>query len=222
MVVQQPMKMAAAEALYETESNAGFSIFTLGNLEGTEATTEVKIPGLLSFLSTGSSSGEVEGLNNLQAEYTRKYGEGWYMPNIPTAYWSFRLMIGLGMLAMLYSAFALWTTRKGATPKSKWFMRASIAIPFLPLFGISFGWLFTELGRQPWVVFGQLTTAEGISTSVEPLSVLFTMVGFTLLYGVLAVIEYGLFTKTIRQGPPETVKDPFDKDDVNPPLTFAY
>ena len=222
MVVQQPMKMAAAEALYETESNAGFSIFTLGNLEGTRATTEIKVPGLLSFLSTGSTAGEVKGLNDLQAEYTQTYGEGWYMPNIPTAYWSFRLMIGLGGLAVLYGIFALWITRNGATPKSKWFLRASIVVPFLPLAGISFGWLFTELGRQPWLVFGQLMTAQGVSSSVEAGSVLFTMLGFTLLYGVLAVIEFGLFTKTIKQGPPDVVQDPFKDEDANRPLTFAY
>lgn len=221
MVVQQPMKMAAAEALYETETNAGFSIFTLGNLEGTEATTEIKIPGLLSFLSTGTTSGEVEGLNDLQAEYTQTYGEGWYMPNVPTAYWSFRIMIGLGGLAILYGLVALWLTRNGATPKSKWFLRASMAIPFAPLFGISFGWIFTELGRQPWLVFGQLMTKDGVSPGVESSSVLFTMIGFTLLYGVLAVIEYGLFTKTIKQGPPESVQDPFDRASEQP-LTFAY
>ena len=221
MVVQQPMKMAAAEALYETETNAGFSIFTLGNLEGTEATTEVKIPGLLSFLSTGTTSGEVKGLNDLQDQYTQTYGDGWYMPNIPTAYWSFRIMIGLGGLAILYGLLALWLTRNGATPKSKWFLRASMAVPFAPLIGISFGWIFTELGRQPWLVFGQLMTKNGVSPGVESSSVLFTMIGFTLLYGVLAVIEYGLFTKTIKQGPPESVQDPFDRN-ADQPLTFAY
>ena len=221
MVVQQPMKMAAAEALYETETNAGFSIFTLGNLEGTEATTEVKIPGLLSFLSTGTTSGEVKGLNDLQDQYTQTYGDGWYMPNIPTAYWSFRIMIGLGGLAILYGLLALWLTRNGATPKSKWFLRGSMAVPFAPLIGISFGWIFTELGRQPWLVFGQLMTKNGVSPGVESSSVLFTMIGFTLLYGVLAVIEYGLFTKTIKQGPPESVQDPFDRN-ADQPLTFAY
>ncbi|MEN9693344.1 MAG: hypothetical protein RLZZ330_988 [Actinomycetota bacterium] len=221
MVVQQPMKMAAAEALYETESNAGFSIFTIGNLEGTEATTEIKIPGLLSFLSTGDTAGEVKGLNDLQAEYSQTYGEGWYMPNIPTTYWTFRIMIGLGMLASLYGAVALWVTRKGATPKSKWFLRASMAITFAPLFAISFGWMFTELGRQPWLVFGELQTSQGVSPGVESSAVLFTMIGFTLLYGVLAVIEYGLFTKTIKQGPPEAVEDPFDRK-ADQPLTFAY
>jgi cytochrome d ubiquinol oxidase subunit I len=224
MVQQQPMKMAAAEGLYTTEANAGFSLLTIGNLEGTEATYEIKVPGLLSWLATGSTDGTVKGINDLQAEYTEAYGQGWYAPNIPTTYWTFRLMIGIGMLAMAYGAWALWATRRGKVPTSKWFMRAAKVMPFAPLLAISFGWLFTELGRQPWLVFGALKTADGVSGSVGAGSVLFTMIGFTALYGALAVVEFGLFTKTIKQGPPETVADPFDvdKSDDQRQLTFAY
>ena len=224
MVQQQPMKMAAAEGLYTTEANAGFSLLTIGNLEGTEATYEIKVPGLLSWLATGSTDGTVKGINDLQTEYSDAYGQGWYAPNIPTTYWTFRLMIGIGMLAMAYGAWALWATRRGKIPTSKWFMRAAKVMPFAPLLAISFGWMFTELGRQPWLVFGALKTADGVSGSVGAGSVLFTMIGFTALYGVLAVVEFGLFTKTIKQGPPETVADPFDVDtsDDQRQLTFAY
>jgi cytochrome d ubiquinol oxidase subunit I len=224
MVEQQPMKMAAAEGLYTTEANAGFSILTIGNLEGTEPVFEVKVPGLLSFLATGSFDGEVKGINNLQAEYEAAYGAGWYAPNIPTTYWSFRLMIGLGMLAMLYGAWALWVTRRGRVPQSKLFLTSAKVMPFMPLAAITFGWIFTELGRQPWLVFGELTTADGVSPGVTAGSVLFTMLGFTALYGVLAVIEFKLFIKTIQQGPPDTVVDPFDikTDDDQRQLTFAY
>jgi len=225
MVQQQPMKMAAAEALYNTETNAGFSLLTSGSLDGTNAVKEIRVPGLLSFLATGSFDGKVQGINDLQAQYTETYGQGWYAPNIPTTYWSFRLMIGLGMLAVLYGMWALWVTRKGKTPKGKWFLRSALAMPFVPLLGISLGWIFTELGRQPWIVFGQLKTADAVSPGVGAGSVLFTMIGFTALYGVLAVIEFGLFTKTIKQGPPATAADPFTTDsgsDDQRPLTFAY
>jgi cytochrome d ubiquinol oxidase subunit I len=225
MVEQQPMKMAAAEGLYNTESNAGFSLLTIGNLDGTEVVTEIKIPGLLSFLSTGSFDGTVKGINDLQAAYSTQYGLGWYAPNIPTTYWTFRLMIGIGMLAVLYGALALWVTRKGRTPTSKWFLRASKGIPFMPLLGISFGWIFTEVGRQPWTVFGLFKTADSVSPGVSAGAVLFTMLGFTALYGFLAVVEFGLFTKTIKQGPAATIADPFSSDDdadSQRPLTFAY
>ena len=223
MVQQQPMKMAAAEGLYETQTNAGFSIFTVGNLEGTRAVTEIKIPGLLSYLATGSFDGQVKGINDLQAEYSNTYGQGWYAPNIPSTYWTFRLMIGMGMLAMAYGLWALWVTRRGRTPRSALFMTAAKVMPFMPLLAISFGWMFTELGRQPWLVFGTLRTADGVSSGVTAGSVLFTMLGFTALYGVLAVVEVGLFTKTIKQGPPEHVADPFaTASDEHRPLTFAY
>ncbi|MEN9923587.1 MAG: cytochrome ubiquinol oxidase subunit [Actinomycetota bacterium] len=223
MVQQQPMKMAAAEGLYQTETNAGFSILTIGNLEGTESVFEIKVPGLLSYLSTGSTDGEVKGINDLQAEYAQLYGAGWYAPNIPTTYWSFRLMIGFGILAMLYGVVALWLTRKNKTPRSRWFMAASIAIPFMPLVAMSFGWIFTELGRQPWLVFGQLQTAAGVSPGVSAANVLATMIGFTLLYGILAVIEFGLLKRAIVQGPPPSVEDPFEKQQSETKeLTFAY
>src|SRR4029079_1620391 len=107
MTEVQPMKMAAAEGLYETESSAGFSVFTIGSLDGSEEKFAIKIPGLLSFLATGSFDGEVEGINQLRDQYEKTYGQdpgasyytaGDYVPIIPVTYWAFRLMIGLGML----------------------------------------------------------------------------------------------------------------------------
>jgi cytochrome d ubiquinol oxidase subunit I len=224
MVEQQPMKMAAAEALYETTDEAAFSLLTIGTLDGSEAIFELGVPKLLSFLATGDMGGTVKGINDLQAEYTATYGEGWYVPNIPVTYWSFRLMIGMGMIAMLYGALALWMTRRGRTPRQTWFMWLAKVMPFMPLFAISFGWIFTEMGRQPWLVFGALQTADGVSPNVTAGNVLFTMLGFTALYGALAVVEFKLFTKTISQGPPETVADPFavDANDDQRQLTFAY
>jgi cytochrome d ubiquinol oxidase subunit I len=222
MVQQQPMKMSAAEGLYSTETNAGFSIFTIGTLDGTKEVTSIKVPGLLSFLATGSTDGEVKGINDLQAEYTDKYGVGWYAPNIPTTYWSFRLMIGLGMLAMLWALISLYVTRGGRIPTSKWFAKISTFMPFAPLIGISFGWIFTEMGRQPWIVFGEMKVADAVSPGVSSGSVLFTMLGFTALYAVLAVIEFGLFTKTIKQGPLPVGEDPYAASEDKRQLTFAY
>ena len=106
MVQQQPMKMAAAEALYETTDAAPFSLFTIGTLDGSRPVFQIDVPNVTSFMATGSFNGEVKGINNLQAEYVAKYGEGNYKPNIPIAYWTFRLMIGLGTLALLFAAYA--------------------------------------------------------------------------------------------------------------------
>ena len=200
MTKQQPMKMAAAEALYDTKTNAPFSLFTIGTLNGSKSVFQIGLPSVLSFMSTGDVNGTVEGVNDLQKAYVEKYGEGNYTPNIPLAYWSFRLMIGFGGIAALFALLTLWYMRKGGLPRGKFYLRTMIALPFLPILGNSFGWIFTESARQPWVVFGLFKTADGVSPGVSAGSVLFTMITFTLLYGVLAVIEFGLMVRTIKVG----------------------
>ena len=200
MTKQQPMKMAAAEALYDSKTNAPFSLFTIGTLDGSKSVFQIGLPSVLSFMSTGDVNGTVEGVNDLQKEYAAKYGDGNYTPNIPLAYWSFRLMIGFGGIAALFALLTLWYMRKGGLPRGKFFLRTMIVLPFLPILGNSFGWIFTESARQPWVVFGLFKTADGVSPGVSAGSVLFTMITFTLLYGVLAVIEFGLMVRTIKVG----------------------
>ncbi|TRZ88132.1 MAG: cytochrome ubiquinol oxidase subunit I [Streptomycetaceae bacterium] len=201
MTEQQPMKMAAAEALYTTTESAPFSLLTIGSLDGSRSVFQIDIPSVLSFLSTGDFKGVVEGVNDLQAKYVTQYGPGDYKPNIPLAYWSFRLMMGFGFIAAFFALLALWQLRKGGTPKGKWFAPAMISLPFLPLLANSFGWIFTETARQPWAVFGLIKTADGVSTVVSAGAVLFTMVVFTVLYGILAFIEVGLILRTIHIGP---------------------
>ncbi len=219
MTEQQPMKMAAAEALYETKSNAPFSLFTLGTLDGSRPVFQIGLPGILSFMSTGNTNGTVEGINDLQAEYEKTYGPGNYKPVIPIAYWGFRLMIGFGAIATLFALMTLWRMRKGGTPVGKkWFLPAMLTMPFLPILANSFGWIFTESARQPWVVFGLMKTADGVSPSVSAGSVLFTMITFTILYGVLAVIEFKLMIRAIQVGP-EKVSAKADSDRT---LTMAY
>ena len=218
MTKQQPMKMAAAEALYDTKANAPFSLFTIGTLDGSKSVFQIGLPSVLSFMSTGDVNGTVEGVNDLQKSYVEKYGKGNYTPNIPLAYWSFRLMIGFGGIAALFALLTLWYMRKGGLPRGKFYLRTMIALPFLPILGNSFGWIFTESARQPWVVFGLFKTADGVSPGVSAGSVLFTMITFTLLYGVLAVIEFGLMVRTIKVG---TDMTPVQSGEYKT-LTMAY
>jgi cytochrome d ubiquinol oxidase subunit I len=220
------MKMASAEALYTTQENAPFSLFTIGDLSGSQAYFSLDIPGMLSFLATGHWSGPestVQGINDLQAQYTAKFGEGKYSPYTPLVFWAFRGMIGLGFLGLLYALWAWWATRKGRIPSgrtAKWI--AGIAVLF-PLLGASAGWIFTEMGRQPWIVYGLMKTSDGVSPTLTTLEVGISLVVFTLLYGVLAVIEVGLLIRAVKIGPPETV-ELIDADDANSgkPLTFSY
>ncbi len=224
----QPMKMAAAEALYETTDGAGFSIFSIGTLGDHEEIFSLRVPGLLAFLAEGSFDAEVEGINDLQAQYEVRYGEGSrYSPNIPITYWTFRLMIGVGLLAAVGAAWALWRMRRdGEIPTRRWVALMAIALPLTGVLGNSFGWIFTEMGRQPWVVFGLMPTAAGVSPGVSLGEVLLTMTGFTLIYGILAVIEVRLLVRAVKDGlpdvtPPAEGPSP-DGEDADKPLAFAY
>ena len=246
MTEVQPMKMAAAEALYTTEGGgtacADFSVLTIGSLDGKQAVKPViAVPCLLSFLATGDFHGKVQGINDLTTAYNggqliqpdnalqkayaselKKLGITDWAPNIPVSYWTFRLMMGLGFIGMAIGAWMLWVMRKGQLPKAGpvWNTLMYAAV-LAPLFAISFGWIFTEMGRQPWLVAGVLPTASGVSPGVSAGEVLFTCITYTLVYGALAVVAVGLFNKYVRLGLPE-VSEPKVLTDDEAPLTFAY
>jgi len=202
MTAQQPMKMAAAEALYSSKTGASFSVFTIGSLNGHQEVFSLRIPNLLSFLATTSFNGKVEGINNLQAAYQARYGAGDYTPYVPVTYWGFRLMIGLGALAALVALLGLWFTRRGRMPTSPWFWRSGVAAVVLPFLANSFGWIFTEMGRQPWAVFGRLKTSSSVSPKVSLGEVVTSLLAFTLLYGVLMIIDLRLMFRYAKDGPP--------------------
>lgn len=204
MVQTQPMKMAAAEALYNTAAPASFSIFTWGTPDGKSELFSVRIPNLLSFLSTHTLDGEVEGLNDLQSQYVAAYGPGDYMPVIWITYWAFRWMIGLGMVSMLIAAVGLFLTRKGNIEIPKWAWNVAIWSAPLPVMGISLGWMFTEMGRQPWLVFKLMKTSQGVSPGINGVDVLISLIVFTAIYGVLAVVEMKLLLAAAQQGIEET------------------
>ena len=202
MTEAQPMKMAAAEALYNTTSGASFSIFSWGTPDGTSEIFSIRIPALLSLLSTHTLNGTVEGLNDLQTQYVDAYGAGEYMPIIWLTYWSFRWMIGLGVFAALVSAVGLWITRGGRTAPS-WAWKVAMWTAPVPMLASLVGWTFAEMGRQPWLVFGLMKTEDGVSPYVTGWEVLTSLVVFTVIYGVLAVIEYRLIIAAAKNGPDE-------------------
>ncbi len=225
----QPMKMAAAEALYTTEQPASFSIFTLGTLDGQHEVWALKVPYLLSFLATGHVDASVQGIDQLEQQYQQTYGPGEYAPNIPLAYWTFRLMIGVGMISVLGGIVLLWLVRKPRAgshwpvgiPAGRWFTAAMVLMPLFPLIANSFGWIFTETGRQPWLVFGLLRTADGVSPTITPAMVIASLALFTLTYGGLAVVEVRLMLRSIRAGlgggRPEA-----EPAEAEQPLSFSY
>jgi cytochrome d ubiquinol oxidase subunit I len=221
MTDQQPMKMAAAEALWETEQPASFSLFTIGTLDGSQNVFSIRVPYVLSFLATGDFNGKVQGINDLQKIQEQKFGPGDYTPNTPVTYWTFRLMIGTGLLAAAAALWFLFRMRKGRLP-GRGTLAIAVALPFLPLAANSFAWMFTEIGRQPWIVFGLMTTATAVSPTSTTLEVLITLIGFTLLYGVLAVVMVGLMLRRVRAGLPEATADKSFEHEAEPDLGFGY
>lgn len=210
MVATQPMKMAAAEAMYNTACgpDASFSIFSIGTPDGSEEIWSLRVPYLLSLLSTHSLDGCVEGINDLQAQYSAQFGAGDYTPIIWVTYWAFRWMMALGGLAALLSVAGLWVTRKRSRITMKpWMWRVLVWSAPLPLVGSLVGWIFTEMGRQPWIVFGLMLTEDGVSPSVPGWTVLISLVAFTAIYATLAVVEIGLIIRYAQKGP-DPLPDP--------------
>jgi len=196
-----PMKLAAAEALWESESPAGFSLFAIGDVEGSRNLVNIQVPYVLSFLATGSVTGEVEGIVDVQERFTEQFGPGDYVPNVPVLYWAFRLMMGLGGAAIAIGVVGLWLTRRGRLPEQGWMYGvAMLGLPAALAANIA-GWLLTEIGRQPWTVFGELLTAASVSPGTSLGEVALSLSLFTAVYGVLAVVEGRLLWTYVQAGP---------------------
>lgn len=241
MFQQQPIKMAAAEGLVETTQPAAFSLLTIGNLAGDDPESVrhlIEIPGLTSFMATGDWNAEIKGLNELQEIYAERYGattpdgeEIIYRPNLLVTYWSFRLMIGLAVFSAALSLSILWLTRKKRVSDKRWFKNlALISLP-MPFLAASFGWIFTEMGRQPFVVAPNptgsdqimLMTMFGYSTSVSAGEVITSMVTFTVVYTILGVFWFRLQRRYATEGAPAIAPPPDDSDDeAAKPMSFAY
>ncbi len=203
MTREQPMKMAAAEALYTTKSGAPFSLFAVAPFEKrpTRSTFDIDLPHGLSILATNSLDGTVQGVNSLNAAYQKQYGPGNYAPIIGVVYWTFRIMTGIGFLLILVSGLGMYLLWRGHLERSRRFLRLAPYAIALPMLANAAGWVFTEMGRQPWVVQGLLKTSSAVSPSVSAWEVGLTLLGFTLLYGALAAIDGWLMFRYARGAP---------------------
>ncbi|MDR1320492.1 MAG: cytochrome ubiquinol oxidase subunit I [Gracilibacteraceae bacterium] len=199
LVQEQPMKMAAAEAHWETSDPADFVVFAGIDEKGRANSAEVKIPGLLSFMSYNSFTGEVKGLNDLQAEMEALHGPGNYTPPVAVNFWSFRVMVGAGLLMMLLALLAL--IFRGKIETKKGFLRVMPIALFLPYLANTGGWFLAEFGRQPWLVYNLQTLEEGVSTVVPASSIVISLVGLVLIYTLLMIADIYLLAAGARKSP---------------------
>ena len=195
------MKMASAEALWNSEDPASFSIFTIGNEQRRKDVFAIRIPDLLSIMAYNEAGGTVQGINNLQAAYQQKYGPGDYIPPVAVTYWSFRIMVGAGMVMILLSLFALFLLLRKQLERTRWLLWLFLPVIGLPYLANSAGWIMTEMGRQPWIVFGLFKTAQAVSPTVNMASVLISLIAFTLTYGALAIADVYLLVKYAKSDP---------------------
>jgi len=195
------MKMAAAEALWRTEDPASFSLLTIGDLSQRKDVFSIRIPRLLSLLAYNQVNGEVKGIFDLQAEFEQTFGPGDYIPPIAITYWTFRIMVGAGVLLGLLGLFALFLAVAESFDNPPLVWRLFIFAIALPYFANTAGWIMTELGRLPWVVYGLMKLEEGISPTVSAGMVLTTLIVFTLVYAALMVANIYLLKKFAVAGP---------------------
>jgi cytochrome d ubiquinol oxidase subunit I len=200
MVETQPMKMAAAEALWQTEDPASFSLLTIGDLAQRRDVFKIRLPSLLSLLAYNQLDGEVKGIYNLQEEYVQEYGPGNYIPPVAASYWTFRIMAGAGFGLLLLAIYALFLTMGDMIETRPAALKIFGFAIFLPYLANTAGWLLTELGRSPWVVFGVMKIEDAISPTVTGGMVLASLLGFTLVYAVLMVADIYLLRKFARAG----------------------
>lgn len=200
----QPMKLAAAEALWESADPAPFVAVARIDESKKTNTAEITIPKMLSFLTYNTFQGEVKGINELQAQSEKQYGPGDYIPPVATVFWSFRVMVGAGGLMLLLALYGLFLLQTGHLADQRKYLKVMIWVIPLPYIANTAGWLMTEMGRQPWIVQGLQKVEAGVSPAVSGAEVLATLIGFTLLYGVLAVADIYLLKRYAKNGPEGT------------------
>lgn len=231
MFKQQPMKMASAESLCNTQVDPDFSVLTVGTHNNCDSVTHlIEVPGVLSFLADGKFSDvRLDGVKDLQVAYNHKYGVGDYRPNLFVTYWTFRAMIGWAIGSALIALVGFWATRRGRVPDQRWFSWLSLLVIPTPFLGNSAGWVFTEMGRQPWVVAPNPTGDPNIRMTVQQAvsgntagTVLFSLIVFTALYGALALVWFFLMRRYVIAGPEEHAPAADAEDAAVEKLSFAY
>ncbi len=208
MYLNQPMKFASIEAHWKTEQPASFSILTIGDMSGKREVWSVRVPYFLSFLACNNFTCEVKGVNDIQAEYERLYGPADYVPLMVVTYWTFRFMMVIGFAMMLLSALFLLALRK-PLENAKWLKWVPWVI-VLPYISNTSGWLLTEMGRQPWIVQGLLRVEQAVSPNLTVLDLVISLIGFTLLYGILAGVDFYLMRKYAIAGPQAAMRESVD------------
>ncbi len=209
----QPAKFAAMEALWNTQKNVGYNLFLIPDTKNECNVLEGPcVPNAMSYLAFQTPDAEIKGLKAFPKEER---------PPVMPTFLSFRLMVFLGFVMLLLSALAVVYARRGTLEVHPLFLRIMVfAIP-LPYIAGQLGWIVAEVGRQPWIVYGVLKTTHAVSQSISTLQVIASLLGFTLLYGGLGVIDIYLLSKFAKKGPGAVAPEPLTRADSVPAFAPA-
>jgi cytochrome bd ubiquinol oxidase subunit I len=203
---QQPMKIASTEAQWDTCQPCSFSLFQFGGFTQSDQTPSfsIEVPKLLSYLATGSFNGQVVGINENQKTEQRQFGNGNYIPPVEAVYWSMRVMAYLGTLVFLVAVVGAYLFWRGKLERARWFQWTAVTAIAFPFLAALAGWVLTEVGRQPWIVYGLLRTDQANSPSVGTGWLAASLGMFIGLYIVLGVLDFVLMRRYARTDLPPT------------------
>jgi len=194
MVAQyQPVTLAAMEGLFDTKSGVSLNVIGQPDVEKQRIDNPISIPKVLSFISYGRWNAEIKGLNEVPRDQ--------WPDNIPLLFYSFHIMVGLGTLFIALGAIAFLFQRLHRLYTCKPILWALLLCFPLPYVANTAGWMTAELGRQPWLIYGIMRTADGYSTGVSSGNALFTLLGFMGLYTLLSMLFFFLVQRELANGP---------------------
>jgi cytochrome d ubiquinol oxidase subunit I len=189
----QPAKFAAMESVWETRTNVGFNVLLIPDaVNESNLYEKFCIPGMVSYLAFHTTDGEVKGLKSFPRDER---------PPVAPVFFSFRLMVALGLFFVLASLLAVVIATRGTLEANPLFLKLLLYSIPLPYIANQLGWIVAEVGRQPWIVYGVMKTSDGVSRSISVSQVLGSLIGFTLLYTLLGFIDIFLLVKFARKGP---------------------
>ena len=203
----QPLKTAAMEGIWKTSNGAPFLIFAIPDQAKQKNYYELGIPHAAALINTHQWNGKLVGLKSVSRAD---------QPMVDMVFFSFRIMVGLGILMFLIALIALWLRYKNKLFASEWFLKGCVLASPAGFLAIETGWFTAEMGRQPWAVYGYLRTIDAASR-VNPYDVLISLIMILIVYGIMFGIFYFLYLyKTLQKGPLDETKL------EQPPYPFGY
>lgn len=187
----QPMKVAAMEGNWETSTGVPLLLFAIPDQEQQKNHFEVKIPKLASLILTHDPDGEVPGLNEVRPEE---------QPSVFIVFWAFRVMVAMGMFMVLFALWGLVLRYKGKYHQTPLFLQGLRWMSVAPFLAVLTGWIVTEAGRAPWLIYGQMTHAQGLTPSLTGGMALFTLIGYVVVYAMVFSSGVYYLLKVFRDG----------------------